>query len=89
MWRRPGPCEHHAREPYEPYEPNESDDFNEPYQPNESDDFNEPCDPNDESCHLNESHKPGGSGQCAVTMSCTRCFTGLHARAGNDPISSR
>ena len=83
MWRRPRPCDSHAREyyepdrSYEPCEPNESCDPNESHEP---DRFYEPGaayelrEPN-ESCDPNESHELGGSGQCAVTTSCKRWST--------------
>lgn len=49
MWRRPGPCEFHARESDKSYKPDKSD---EPYQPGAADDSRKPnefSDPDDDS----------------------------------------
>ena len=51
VWRRPGPCEYHARESYEPDRFCEPDESYESYQSDESDNSDEP----DEAYQPNES----------------------------------
>lgn len=101
MWRGPGSCEHDS---YDSYDPDESDDAYEPDESHDSYQFHDSYEPDDsyqlcaayelddpdELYDHNESHQPGGPGQCTVTASCMRWFTwAIHLALGFVNIWSR